>query len=88
MLITVLGTRDGINSTDKVQVTSCSVMMGRIYIDKSANTLYQVVRIIMENSKAGVGGESEGRSYYSERVRECFFNEVGFQKRLKGKEEW
>lgn len=60
MSITVLDTRDGMNSTDKILLTSRRVRMGIVYTNRSSNTTCQAVRIIMENSTAGEGGKGRG----------------------------
>lgn len=64
MPITLLGTRDLVNKTDEVQLTSWRLRMGIVYINNSSNTIYQVVKIIMEKNRAEKGGRAEGRSYY------------------------
>lgn len=90
MSITVLDTRDGMNNTDKILLTSRRVRMGIVYTNRSSNTTCQAVRIIMENSTAGEGGEGQKGGVtilYGEGVRECFSNEVSFRERSKGREE-
>lgn len=61
---TLLSTKDVVNKTDEIQLTSWRLRMGLVSINSSSNTIYQVVRILVENDRAGEGGQAEGSSYY------------------------
>lgn len=51
--------------------------------------MYQVVKMIMENNEQGKGeGQRVGVTMFYQVVRECFSNELSFQQRPKGREEW
>lgn len=79
MSIIVLGTRDGTNNTNEIQLSSWKVRMGIVYRNRPSNTACQVVWIIRQNDRVEKGSHqlvlSKGQTRSDEHFLQAYSSE-------------